>query len=232
MCGILKNETCKELFEEINRQPCCEVCRDKRKKFAKHDKKYNEHYSNLLPGFSSEKIAIPLDILIVAEAHSGAGKESFREQKGLEEEIDEFAKYYLPENIETFHQQQMRVLLKHLNEEGRVWIFTDLIKCFVWHGKKNELKGSENKNEAINHCRGYLNDQIKVLQPKIVISLGKTVYYTLCKDSKSEFKHGGSSNNSEYTLISSYFPSRMTADLWVKNKDWGPIKETLKNVPG
>ena len=79
--GILTNQTCLTLFEKINRRPYCNECQKKRSKFLEKDKKHNSCYSNLLLGFSSEDIDIPIDVLIVAEAHGGGREENFRPLK-------------------------------------------------------------------------------------------------------------------------------------------------------
>jgi hypothetical protein len=51
---ILKEQVSRNLFEEINKQPNCEQCRNRRSDYSKYDKKYNDNYSIILgSGFTS-----------------------------------------------------------------------------------------------------------------------------------------------------------------------------------
>ncbi len=61
--GILENRFSRGLFEEINsRRICKEKCWPKRSNFCTKDKKRHDCRSNLVSGFSSEKISAPLAI--------------------------------------------------------------------------------------------------------------------------------------------------------------------------
>jgi len=226
--GILKGSVIRKLFEEINKRPYCNNCHAERSKFAIQDKKGYKCYSNLLLGFSSERVSIPIDILIVAEAHGGGREDNFREQMDVETEIDRLGVYYLRDSLHKFHQKEMRELLYKLNESNKTWIFTDLIKCFVWQGRDDskKLRGSENKNAAIINCRKYLDKQITILLPKKVLSLGNTVTYKYFNLHNS-FKHGSTHsctiNSHSFELVFSIFPSRNTADLWIQHGGWNSI---------
>lgn len=186
-CGILRPGPLCTLFDEINRRPYCDECRDARKLFGDRDKKHG-CYSNLLPGFSSTDVKMQLDVLIVAEAHGGADKEDeeemFRPQKGLDHEVTWLAEYYRSKPLVKFHQQEVRHLLDELDTLHKTWVFTDLIKCYV----DNRSKG--NREEAIKHCSAYLKMQINLLRPRHILALGRTVSRHLgCPD----LKHGDAS---------------------------------------
>lgn len=230
--GILSDTASRQLFEEINKRTFCYDCQKKRYKFSFYDKKYNNCYSNLLPGFSSQKTSIPIDILIVAEAHGGGREDNFRLQKQLKIEIVGLGDYYLESPLQKFHQSEMRKLLNILNESDKNWVFTDLIKCFVWQGddKSKKLKGSKNKETAIEYCREYLDNQINTLQPKKILSLGNTVtnkYFNLNDRIYHGSVHKISINNHSFELVSSIFPSRYTADKWIENSEWENIVSKL-----
>lgn len=229
--GILRERTCRDLFEKTNGRPYCEKCQGDRILFAQYDKKHNDCYSNLLPGFSSEIVKIPIDLLVVAEAHGGGRIENFRPQCKLQIEIAGLAKYYLSEPLQKFHQEQVRALLTWLDANGKNWVFTDLIKCFVWSGrarKKNKLKGADNRKVAIKHCKAYLDEQIEALRPRKILCLGRTTarqYFQL----EGALQHGlgRKIKNDESTLVFSIFPSRNTADLWAANRGWERIFRRL-----
>ena len=227
--GILTSERCHKLFTKINKRYLCDKCKSNRSDFSSKDQKGTSFYSNLLLGFSSTKITASVDVLIVGEAHGGGRKEDFRkEQKDLWFEIDQIAKYYRKLPDKTFHQQQIRILLENLDNSGVTWVFTDLIKCFVWHGfdKGYNLDGSFNWKTAIRYCSKYLEEQIEVLQPQKILGLGGTVarYFNL---DKPEHGRDYAMKNRNCTYIHSLFPSRWTADQWAVKKGWESITPKL-----
>ena len=223
--GILTNQTCRDLYKKINKGYKCEDCKKQRSKFSKKDRE-GTAYNNLLPGFSSEILKLPIDILIVAEAIGPHRALDFQQKFDLGSAISRLAEYYLVKDLEKFHQDRIRALLEYLNSKRSTWVFTDLIKCFVWQRsdkKQKNLKGSENKEIAIGNCRTYLNEQIKVLRPQKVLCLGKTVatqYFKLPNELKhSNIYHPNPIGNHKFPLIYSTFPSGYTADLWIKMGD-------------
>jgi hypothetical protein len=86
-CGILYHEKSRTLFEKLNTRPLCQQCQNERSAYTNDDMKgWPLYLSNMLPGFSSQKIAIPLDVLVVAESHGGR-EDYFRPQKDLDSEV-------------------------------------------------------------------------------------------------------------------------------------------------
>ncbi|HEV7331886.1 MAG TPA: uracil-DNA glycosylase family protein [Flavisolibacter sp.] len=227
--GILSHPACKEFYEQINSRQLCVRCREERKMFAPNDKKHNSSYSNMIPGFSSRHLNIPIDVLIIAEAHGGGRKEGFREQIGLQAELEGLEHYYLQQDLSKHHQSEMRKLLIQFDELNFSWVFTDLVKCFVWQANKGGLDGRENFKIAIRHCSKYLDEQLSLLKPKVILSLGSRV---------SSFfeikypKHGNVYQRKGFSVLHSTFPSRNTADHWVKNKEWVPIINQIGSLLG
>ncbi len=232
---MLTSESYRDLFEWINKRCLCKGCKNERSKFCTKDKNNHACRSNLIPGFYSKNIVRSIDILIVAEAHGGGRDEDYHEpQLPVDEEVSYIANYYLTDKVSKFHQWQMRELLEHLNKAGKSWVFTDLIKCFVWHGKDKSLnlKGSDNKKKAIKHCRKYLDEQIKVLQPRKILVLGQTVgreYFRLkgLKSSNHGRVYPSQIDNVKTTLVYSVFPSQITADIWAEKGGWELVIEKL-----
>lgn len=233
--GILTLKLCRELFERINKRPLCNRCQSERSRFSIKDKKGHPSYSNLLPGFSSKTITIPVDILIIAEAHGGGREEDFHPQKPLDFEVSWLANYYRWTSLKKFHQQQVRDLLQSLDQADKSWVFTDLIKCFVWRGvdKSKGLDGRINGEIAVNHCRKYLNQQIRLLQPRKILVLGRTVaqkYFGLQKSEHASI-HQVDFESRKTSLVYSVFPARNTADLWVERGAWRPVVQRLFHSP-
>lgn len=228
MRGILNNATIKQHYDlNFTKRKFCNSCWESRCTFKEKDQKYNQSYSTLGPGFSSHTLKLPIDILIVAEAHGGGNSDGFCSQRTLEEEINGFEEYYMLNSIEKFHQQQMRILLKRLDSLGLNWVFTDLLKCFIWEKKEGELKGSLNKKIAISHCSQYLTEQINLLNPKFIIPLGTTVAsYFKIKGKKVQGQMFEYSEDSK--IIFSFFPSQRTADKWAQVDGWNPILVRLE----
>jgi hypothetical protein len=218
--GILRNKECHKMFEKINIRPWCNDCNKERSNFESKNKKHGS-YSNLIPGFSSIEINIPIDILIVADAHGGGRKEDFRNQKDLEYEVNYISSYYLHEKLTKFHQQQMRELFYELDNLNKSWVFTDLIKCFVWSGNKDNIE------IAIKYCKEYLDMQIASLNPKKILVLGKRVAENCFNLQPKTLIHGNEYpfkvKNREIPILWSYFPSRNTADIWTEKNMWKPV---------
>ncbi|MDD3295794.1 MAG: hypothetical protein PHU64_00355 [Candidatus Omnitrophica bacterium] len=231
--GILSHSEARAFFKkEINSQKLCNECRSARSEFRLKDQKYNSSYSNLLPGFSSSKVKIPIDVLVIAEAHGGGREKCFRKQLSLEKEVTEIGNYYRSDSIEKFHQYEMRKLFKRLDQKGKSWIFADLIRCFVWQGIDiaANLDGRINVQKAIGYCRKYLDKEIAFLKPKKIICLGNKVardYFGIDERMIHGMEYKYNSKNTESVVIRSYFPSRNTADIWVTVGGW---KEILAKI--
>ena len=228
--GILEDQKSRVLFEEINGHPRCDKCRSERSDFKTKDKKGHGSYCILLPGFSSEKIKMPVDVLIVGEAHGG-GDDDFRKQGKLLNEVSKITQYYRGLPDKSFHQQQVRVLLSRLDAIGMTWVFTDLIKCFIWHraDEDKKLNGRKNRKIAIEHCGGYLEEQIILLRPLKVLGLGNTVarYFGIDKPTHSD-SCSVRIGNRQAVYVHSLFPSQRTADLWVMKSGWEPVVKQLR----
>lgn len=227
--GILQHQTIKNFFErEINSRKLCLECIKEREErgLVDKDKKFG-YYSNLLPGFSSPKISIPVDVLIIAEAHGGGREGDFRQQQNsLDYEVANIGDYYLVNPINKFHQMEMRKLFQQLDSIGKTWVFADLIRCYVSQKKKENLRA------AIKFCQGYLKEEIGFLRPKVVICLGNKVaknFFGIREKLEHGEKYEVKLNDKKITIIWSYFPSRNTADIWVANKGWDSVIAMLKN---
>ncbi len=223
--GILRNRKCRDLFEWINQRPYCKRCWRERREFNNDDKKHNNSYSNLIPGFSSSSVKPPIDVLIIAESHGGGREESFKKQKDLSSEIENISSYYMDEKLEKYHQMQMRSLLQKLDKRNKSWIFTDLIKCYIWK------KPKKNVEKAIEHCSKYLEEQIKILKPKTILVLGNLVAraYFRGVPNVRNLKHGETVQLDDGSkLVWSYFPSGNTADIWVRENGWVSVLRNLK----
>jgi uracil-DNA glycosylase family 4 len=244
--GILFGKSCREFYELINSRSYCEQCRLKRIQFQELDKgngKDNKKYLGIiLPGFSSPKV-MPMDIMIIADSIGGGRKGDFRPTQNLplDEAIKHLGDYYLEDNIDKFHQYQMRKLLNWVNTDlKRNWVFTDLIKCFVYAKGKD---GAQNIGEAIKYCKKYLDNQIDFFKPKIIVVLGSRVakqYFRRANDQISTKSRGSMFKfhlkGHEYDVVYSLFPSMMTANTWVKDIDrynydeWFLVKQSIKKT--
>ena len=231
--GILTNEKVKEYYENLNfNLHQCNQCRTARIKYEQHDKKKTGHYCSVGMGFSSERLSIPIDVLILSESHGGGDKAGFREQKTLQKEINEFNYYYREYDIVKFNQYLIRQLVSTLDKMNKTWLFTDLLKCFV-------AKEEDNMTLAIQYCSIYLMEQLSLLRPKVIICLGNKAftflkqYFDLKEVPKK--KHGSiyditfNSNGISFDskIITSLFPSQWNADRWVANDGWNPIIEKV-----
>lgn len=215
--------------------PTCKKCRTIRgmklcgldKKIPKLSKEQEPIHSNIIPGFYStsqlKESEKKINLLILAESHGG-DITFFRKQWSKQEEIEFISSFYLSNENKTFHQQQIKILLNWLEEENISWYFTDLVKCYV---KKERIGEKDNFKLALKQCKNYLTPQLKEINAKLILCLGKTVYEAHTGDKLKgsvELNHGELISNK----IFSCFPSRNTADLWVKIDGWKKVKQKIK----
>ena len=174
----------------------------------------------------------PIGVLIVGEGHGGREGDDFRTQDTLDNEVDKMGNYYLNHPDKSFHQQQVRVLLETLDSQGVSWVFSDLVKCFVWHGidKKNNLNGMENERIAKKYCGKYLADQVTKLQPRKILGMGGKVsqYFGVYKAQHGE-KRVVNVEGFKTIYFHSLFPTQRTADQWVAKNGWEPIIRQIAN---
>ena len=78
---------------------------------------------------------------------------------------------------------------------------TNLLKC-------RPLQGQELHETPFHTCKAYLFKEIELVQPKIIITLGKEAYHYLSNDN-SEFKElrGTIIKSNNYLIIPTYHPS-------------------------
>jgi hypothetical protein len=243
--GILTDDYCKNIYKLISTRRWCDECRDDRQKYLPLDKGKGEdgdsYLGIMIPGFSSPSV-IPLHLMIVADSIGGGRLGDFRADYiiPLEESVSHLGHYYLDEEISTFHQYQMRLLLNWLESEKFNWIFTDLVKCYV---NFKQAEGRANMKLAIKHCRKYLDNQIEKFKPMMILVLGNRVaeeYFGIDKSQLKNLKEGQTlERNFGYhhvKLLHSVFPSQNTADLWVRDFDrkendgWFDIKTKIKQL--
>jgi hypothetical protein len=223
--GILQPGSIRSCFEAIvnkGENTRCAKCHAARPAFAEMDKKGHECFSNILPGFSSSEVKAPIDLLIIGDSHGGGDEKDFEKVEwSLDELVKKLGAYYLVDDIERFHQYQIRTLLRCLKEPN--WVFTDLLKCYVWHNSRNFRLAKE-------HCSLFLKEQVKILKPRRVLGLGRKVA-TAANAKVSQ--HGQKEENITWDdvnipcYIHSIFPAQHTADMWAKNNGWEPIREAL-----
>lgn len=118
------------------------------------------------------------------------------------------------------------LLTKILNSIGftrnEIYI-TNIFKCSL----------SENKNpnsEEIKNCIPYLLNQIKLIKPKIILTLGEFTVNTLLKTRKklSELRKN-KYNLNNIILIPTFHPHTIINNRDLKNKVWMDVKK-LRNI--
>ena len=201
--------------------------------------RFNDNYSNFLPGFSTDIVprVRRRPVLIVAESHGGRDREDFKnEDIALEEEMNRLGSFYRDNELQNFHQLAMRYLFDELDRDGIPWVFTDLVKCFVYKGNKAK---KDNWEPAIKYCSKFLEEQIDILQPEKILVLGSEVrdrYFLVDKEDRKKYlgenePHGfgfsKSVRNREQNLVLSYFPSQRTVDKFIR-LGWDGVVAKLK----
>ncbi|MCI0555785.1 MAG: uracil-DNA glycosylase [Anaerolineae bacterium] len=99
--------------------------------------------------------------------------------------------------------------------------------------------------EELNNCQSYLERELQILKPKVIVCLGRIAFERILKiyglhDSSLKFGHGAlyklntDLQNTDHWLLCSYHPSQqntLTGKLTVKMFDdiWVKAKELLQN---
>lgn len=235
MFELLKDDQIYSELEQINNRIHCKACQNARALFQKEDFKKQGRYSELCIGTASKKIK-PLDVLIVSESHGGGG--TFRDQLLLKEELESFYEFYVNETPKRTNQYLVHQFLNYLNSQQISWFFTDLIKCFVAKGKVRQ--GVNNISTATRHCSKYLDQQISVLQPKVILTFGGPATNHFKKGMHRSHLHGNqkkityllNGNHTEITLIQSIHPTSQNTNYWVEYGGWAPVVNSLMEVLG
>jgi thiol-disulfide isomerase/thioredoxin len=218
--GKKMNEINKELgklYEEM-RSSCCGKCREERKEFAKDEKKYHNTYSDVYLGFPVD-ISPSIDVLLVLEGHGGGHAWLPEKEQNFENSVKQMEKWYrdVPK-FETYHQKCVHSLLKKLDENNIRWFLTDLIKCYIFK------KDKENKDRAAGNCIKYLERQIKMLNPRVIVMFGNFVQQQM-------WLHKIYGEKDRNRFLNSPFPSALNADKWVTSGDVdGLVSEITRNV--
>lgn len=93
--------------------------------------------------------------------------------------------------------------------------------------------------EELNNCQPYLETELKIINPKVIVCLGRIAFERILKiygikDSNYKFSHGATySLNTEHWILCSYHPSQQntsTKKLTMKMFDaiWEKAKELAK----
>ena len=183
-----------------------------------------------MPGFASERVDVPLDLLVIGNAHAGTVAGDFRDQWSLADEIQRMDSYYRELPDKSYHQQQVRLLLEKLNRMSMTWVFTVLVKCFVWNNTPEAKRN--NVDVAIGYCKRYLQDQLRTCVPKVVVSLGRMAAREL---GLKNWEHGGEPQQVRYgdqelSVVTSMFPSAMTANRWIQQRGWEPVLGQMAKI--
>src|SRR5581483_7383108 len=105
------------------------------------------------------------------------------------------------------------LLVRSLGEAGIASAevaFTNLVRCIPW---AQDHKSNRQPTESeINACIGYLYEEIKLLDPKVIVTLGNTAYTALTKDASPLIIVRGNKreitvDGRAYPLIPTYHPS-------------------------
>jgi uracil-DNA glycosylase family 4 len=224
-------------LENILRHIHCDECRKERVEYRSDDQKGTGFFSNICVGFASKPITelkSPIDVMILAESHGGGNYEEWgrleSQRLSLENNMRLLEEYYRLNRIRKFHQSCIRELLNKLDQRHYIWFFTDVVKCFV-------AKRNMNFKLAVEHCRVYLNGQIRALDPKVILTLGNTAWKTLTekplKDKAVEY-HGKSQTvrilAKERIIVYSVFPGQSTADKWIEAETRLPALKTVEDL--
>jgi uracil-DNA glycosylase family 4 len=170
---------------------------------------------------------------------SPAGRE-WESGVSLGEASKQLRGYYLCDPPNSFHQMELRKILKWLDDRNLRWYVTDLVKCYVHNDTNNREKAEE-------ECYAFLSKQIAQLRPRKVVMFGKTVLDMLDRKGLTHFDREGRKQRSSSihgkvfegsgmlggaTTIFSIFPSQWTADVWILMNALETLKREICQAMG
>ncbi|WP_428025311.1 uracil-DNA glycosylase [Arcobacter sp.] len=109
---------------------------------------------------------------------------------------DEFSTFYVGKSGDLLKTMIEKVLKVNVND---VYI-TNIVKCI---SPNNSIK-----HEHVNFCKSYLDKQIEIIKPKLIVILGESVYRYFTNETRafSEIR-GKVIRNNDLDIICTYEPS-------------------------
>jgi DNA polymerase len=87
------------------------------------------------------------------------------------------------------------------------------------------------KNEEVETCNDYLQRQIKLVQPKIILAVGRIAAQTLLKTNESLAKLRGKTHQlNAIPLVVVYHPAYLLRSLLEKRKAWQDLQLAMKQI--
>lgn len=123
--------------------------------------------------------------------------------------------------VEAFEEDRKNV---NLNKYYSVYI-TNLVKCFV-------NPGIQLDNIWMSSCLPYLITQIGMLEPKVIIGLGKNVSNYLLRNTKTMKEMRGKvfTYLGDITFISTYHPSYLARSGGIKHKHFNKVVRDFRTA--
>ena len=118
----------------------------------------------------------------------------------------------------------MNNILKAMNLSKDDVYFANILKCCTPGCRSPH-------NEEINNCIGFLQQQIKLIRPEIIVSLGTTASQTLLnvKDDINNLR-GHWYYYSEIPVMPTYHPAFLLQNEYSKKETWEDLKKVLEKL--
>ncbi|MDR1928619.1 MAG: uracil-DNA glycosylase [Endomicrobium sp.] len=148
--------------------------------------------------------------------------------------IGEGPGYFEDHTGKPFVGKAGQLLTKIIEAMGRkresVYI-TNIVKCHPMIDPFNSEKHSNNRVPSLTEmkiCKQYLDSQIEIIQPKIIVALGSTSTKGLINISESLSDiRGKIMKYKNIKLISTYHPAALLRNPNLKRKTWEDIKKVM-----
>ena len=122
-------------------------------------------------------------------------------------------------------------LLTDIITKGMKMTREDVYICNIL--KCRPPKNRDPNPEEVRHCEPYLQQQLDILQPKVICALGGVAAKTLLKTEESTGRLRGSWHNYEgIPLRVTYHPAYLLRQPSEKAKTWADIQEVMKVLAG
>jgi DNA polymerase len=121
-----------------------------------------------------------------------------------------------------------RILDKTLNDLGNPKVYiTNLVKCYVKPGTKL-------KDKWIEQCIPFLLAQIKIIKPKIIVTLGADASFRMLKNTKYKYMKDIRGkifrNNMNHRILPTYHPSWVLRRGGYGTESWKIMRGDLEKA--
>jgi DNA polymerase len=128
--------------------------------------------------------------------------------------------------------QLLTKIIEAMGQTRKTVYIANIVKCHAMIDPSNPNKRSNDRpptNEEMKICKPYLDMQLEIIKPKIIVALGASSTRGLLNSKESISKIRGSVKKyREMKLIPTYHPAALLRDINLKKFVWEDMKKVMR----